>query len=111
MTPEQFWSILHAMPEPQLVFYRLYYNDQGQPVCYSMEDLPGNYIDIDAETFARAPTNVQVVNGKLKYITVRTSAKLEPAHTGTQCHPQNISVVVGANGTHWTKQTHGLESN
>ena len=111
MTPEQFWSILHAMPEPQPIFWRLYYNDQGEPVCYSMEDLPGNYIDIDAETFARTPANVQVVNGKLKYITVRTSEKLVPSHTGTQCHPRNISVVVSANGTHWSKQTHGLESN
>ena len=85
MTPEEFWDILHSMPEPQPVFYRLYYNGAGEPVCYSMEHLPGNYIDIDAETFGLAPHNVCVVNNKLKYITTRTSDKLVPGNTGTQC--------------------------
>ena len=55
MTPEEFWSILHDIPEPKPIFWRLYYNDAGEPVCYSMEDQPGNYIDIDPETFALAP--------------------------------------------------------
>ena len=111
MTPEEFWNILHSMPEPRPVFYRLYYNDAGQPVCYSMEDLPGNYIDIDAETFGLAPDNVRVVDHKLKYITIRTSNKLVPGITGTLCHPQNVAVVVEQNGTPWSKQTYGLESN
>jgi len=111
MTPEEFWGILHSMPEPLPVFWRLYYNDQGQPVCYSMEDLPGNYIDIDAETFALAPANVRVIDNKLKYITVRTSDKLVPGTAGIMCHPQNVAVIVEQNGTYWSKQTHGLESN
>ena len=111
MTPEEFWDILHAMPEPQPVFWRLYYNDAGQPVCYSMEDLPGNYIDIDAKTFALAPANVRVVDNKLKYITTRTSDKLVPGTAGTQCHSQNVAIVVEQHGTHWSKQTYGLESN
>ena len=111
MTPEEFWDILHTMPEPQPVFYRLYYNDAGQPVCYSMEDLPGNYIDIDAETFGLVPANIRVVDNKLKYITTRTSDKLVPSTSGTLCHPQNVAVIVEQNGTYWSKQTHGLESN
>ena len=111
MTSEEFWDILHAMPEPKPVFYRLYYNDAGEPVCYSMEDLPGNYIDIDAETFGLAPANVRVVNNKLKYITTRTSDKLVPGVTGTLCHPQSVAVVVTQNGIPWSKQTYGLESN
>ena len=109
MTPEEFWSILHNMPEHEPVFWRLYYNDAGQPVCYSMEDLPGKYIDIDAETFALAPANVQVVNGQLRYITTRTSNKLVPGTAGTQCHPQNVAVVVTQNGTSWSKQTYGFD--
>ena len=111
MTPEEFWDILHSMPEPQPVFWRLYYNNQGQPVCYSMEDLPGNYIDIDAETFGLAPVNVRVVDNKLKYITTRTSDKLVPGTSGTLCHPQSVAVIVEQNGTPWSKQTYGLESN
>jgi len=111
MTPEDFWNTLHNMPEPQLVFWRLYYNDSGLAVCYSMEELPGNYIDIDAETFALAPVNVRVVDRKLKYITTRTSDKLVPGTSGTLCHPQNVAVIVEQNGTPWSKQTYGLESN
>jgi hypothetical protein len=75
-----------------------------------MEDLPGNYIEIDAETFALAPANVRVVDHKLKYITVRTSEKIVPSHAGTQCHPQSVAVVVTQNGKPWSKQTYGLES-
>jgi hypothetical protein len=33
-----------------------------------MEDLPGNYIEIDAETYHRTPANARIVNGKLKEI-------------------------------------------
>lgn len=111
MTPEEFWNALHSMPEPLPVFYRLYYNDAGEPVCYSMEDQPGNYIDIDAETFGLAPVNVRVVNRMLKYITVRTSQKIVPSTSGTMCHPQSVAVVVTQNGIPWSKQTYGLESN
>jgi hypothetical protein len=111
MTPEEFWDILHSAPEPLPIFYRLYYNDAGEPICYSMEDLPGNYIDIDAETFGLTPDNVRVVNGQLKYITTRTSDKLVPGTIGTQCHLQNVAVVVTQHGIPWSKQTYGLESN
>ena len=109
MTPDEFWSILHDVPDPEPVQWRLYHNDQGQPVCYSMEHLPGNYIDVDAETYALAPFNVRVVNGTLKYITVSTVNKLVPSDSGTLCHSQNIAVVVEQHGTYWSKQTHDEE--
>ena len=109
MTPEEFWAILHAMPEPKPVSWRLYYDDQGLPVCYSMEERPGNYIEIDAELFALAPDNVRVVNGTIMYITQRSTQKLVPGNTGTQCHPRDVAVVVDNDGISWSKTTHGLE--
>jgi hypothetical protein len=111
MTPEEFWDILHAMPEPQPLAWRLYYDFEGRPITYSMEALPGNYIDIDPQTYARGPLNVRVVNGELKYITQKTSEKLVPGDAGTQCHVRDISIIVKENGTHWSKQIYGTESN
>ena len=109
MTPEEFFNILKAMPEPQPVLYRLYYDSEGRPITYSMDALPGNYIDIDAETFARGPLNVRVIDNKLKYITQKTSEKLVPGDTGTLCHDNDVSIVVKDSGTHWSKQIYGFE--
>jgi hypothetical protein len=110
MTEQEFWDILYAVPETKPVFYRLYYNEFGQPVTYSMEHLPGNYIEIDALTFARSPGNVRVHGGKLVEIVVTRSQKLVPTQTGTKCHAHDISIVVITEpGTHWSKKTY--ESN
>ena len=111
MTPEQFWSILHNMPEPKPVFYRLYYDADGMPLFYSMEDRPGTYIEIDQATFARGATNVRVRDGKLIEITWATTTKLVPGNSGSPCHPDNVAVIVAENQPHtrWSKQTY--ESN
>jgi len=111
MTPEDFWSVLHNMPEPKPVFYRLYHDDQGRPLFYSMEDEPGTYIEIDQETFARSATNVRVRDGRLIEITWAITTKLVPGNSGSPCHPDNVAVIVAEDQPHtrWSKQTY--ESN
>jgi hypothetical protein len=111
MTPEQFWSILHNMPEPLPVSYRLYHDDQGQPLFYSMETVPGTYIEIDQATFARSASNVRVRDGRLVEITWATTTKLVPGNSGSPCHPDNVAVIVAEDQPHtrWSKQTY--ESN
>jgi hypothetical protein len=111
MTPEDFWSILHSMPDPQPVFYRLYHDDQGYPLFYSMEDQPGTYIEIDQETFARNVSNVRVRDGRLVEIMWATTTKLVPGNSGSPCHPDNVAVIVAEDQPHirWSKQTY--ESN
>ena len=111
MTPEQFWSILHNMPEPLPVSYRLYHDDQGRPLFYSMETVPGTYIEIDQTTFARGATNVRVRDGKLIEITWATTTKLVPGNSGSPCHPDNVAVIVTEDQPHtkWSKKTY--ESN
>lgn len=113
MTPEEFWNILHSEPLEHPIFYRLYYNEQGQPVCYTMEDLPGNYIEIDKDMFARSPTNIQVRDGKIFEITWQTTAKLSPGNAGTPCHPNDVTVIVDHLDPHqyWSKNSHGFKSN
>jgi hypothetical protein len=107
MDAEEFWAILHAMPEPQPVFWRLYYNQLGEPITYSMEDMPGTYIDVDPETYARAPWNVRVQAGRL--IEAKPSVRrLAPGDSGTPCHPDNVAIVVAQTEPHqrWSMKTH-----
>jgi hypothetical protein len=109
MTPEEFWSILHAVPEPAEPIRRLYYGDNGEPLFYSTEDLPGNYIDIDQKTFSRASGKVRVKNDQLiSTVTHKISKKLIPAEQGVACDPRDICVVVDSEQPHikWTIKTY-----
>jgi hypothetical protein len=109
MTPEEFWAILHNAPEPEPVFYRLYHDKFGVPLFYSMEDLPGTYIELDQAQYAQASSNVRVRNGRLVELTWQTAHKLTPSESGTICHPQDVSIVTADQGQHWKKKTY--ESN
>ena len=94
--------------EPNPVFFRLYYDEQGSPVVYSMEDLPGMYIEVDQATYAKNSYQVRVINGKLIHIE-RTQAhsKLQPSNVGTSCHPQDVTVVVCTDpNIKWKKVTY-----
>lgn len=109
-TTDNFWAAWAAWDraEPSPPVWRLYYNELGNPICYSMEELPHNYIDIDAEMFALQPHNVRVVDGKIKYITTVQSQKLTPGPTGTPCSPVDVCVIVSDSdlNTKWNKRTY-----
>ena len=107
MNSEEFWAILHAMPEPQPVSWRLYYDEAGKPITYSMEDLPGTYIDVDPATYAQASFNVRVRAGQLIELK-STHSRLVPSDTGTPCHPDNVAIVVPETQTHqrWSMKTY-----
>ena len=107
MTPEEFWTILHAIPEPRPVSWRLYYNEAGEPIIYSMEQLPGTYIEVDAETYALASFNVRVQEGRLIKLQ-QAVRRLAPGNIGTPCHPDNVAIVVDETEPHqrWSMKTH-----
>lgn len=102
----QAWSEFQ-WPDPVTPSYRLYYNDDGTPKCYSMEIMSDKYIEVDPETFAQRPWNVRVVDGKLILIQPPVQVqKLQPSSLGIACHPQDICVVVLDDQPHtrWNKQ-------
>ena len=100
-TTENFLKVMAEFEWPDAVVpsYRLYYNEDGNPKCYSMEDLTGKYIEVDAETFAQRPWNVRVVDGKLHVIEPPVVVqKLSPNNKlGISCHPTDVCVVVPNN--------------
>ena len=107
LTEQEFWDILAAMPMPKEIFYRLYYDDQGLPLFYSAEDLPGNYITIDQETFNRSASNVRVVKGQLVKNSHSHTTKLVPHHQGTRCAVSDVTIVVNSDpAQYWTKKTY-----
>jgi hypothetical protein len=113
-TTENFWKVWSEFqwPDPVAPSYRLYYNQDGTPKCYSMESLPDKYVEVDAETFALRPWNVRVIEGKLILVEPPvTVQKLTPSlETGTLCHPQDVCVVVSSTKSHikWNKQTNEI---
>ena len=112
-TTENFWlALTEPVPEPAPIFFRLYYNERGEPVSYSMDDRPGNYIEIDAETYQLSRFNVRVVDGKLVPVVYkRPVSKLKPSTAGTSCSIENVSVVVAENQPHIKWSLKSNESN
>ena len=109
MTPEEFWAILYDVPAEIQPLRRLYYNDSGEPLFYATEDLPGNYIDVDPEIFARANSKVRVCNGQIvSTATHRVTRKLVPAEHGVACDSRDVCVVVDPEQAHinWNIKTY-----
>jgi hypothetical protein len=100
MTEQEFWAALAPVADPKPLSFRLYYNEQGLPLFYSMQEESGNYIEIDRETYNNPPTHVRVVNGKLKELSLNYVTKLVPSNTGTPCAVNNVCVVVDPGITH-----------
>jgi hypothetical protein len=111
-TTENFLRVMAEFkwPEPKSVTYRLYYHDDGSPKCYTMDDLPGKYIEVDRETYINHTWNVRVEDGKLRIVPVtKTVNKLGPSlEDGIACHPGDICVVIDLNQHHikWSMTTY-----
>ena len=114
-TTDNFWRAIRDFrwPEIQPVSYRLYHDDQGRPLFYTMEHLPGTYIEVDQATYISSPFNVRVRDGKLNILAKKTLiAKLRPdPAAGTCCHVADICIVVDADSPHqyWSKQTNEID--
>lgn len=94
VTEQEFWSILRSVPEPVKPFYRLYYDEHGHALFYSMEAVAGNYIEITPEQFAKNDMLVRVVDKKIVPMRFGSRGRLVQSDHGTPCHPNNVAIVV-----------------
>jgi hypothetical protein len=107
MTEQEFWDILFDEPESKPVFFRLYHDSKGVPLFYSMEDLPGTYIEIDADSYSRSSMKVRVRDGKIVQISCSPTNKLVPGTAGVNCHIKDVAVISNNyDAVKWTKRTY-----
>lgn len=73
---------------------RLYYDDTGKVLCYTYEDIPGDYIVIDPMTFAECRFDIKVINGKIiKSMDGTVVTKLVPSIAGIKCAAEDVNIV------------------
>lgn len=102
MTEEEFWAVLQSQdsaPAPVLE-YRLYHDENGFPLFFSMEQLPGNYIVVDQKTYLSGPKHIRVIDGKIVVYQTSSTKKIVPADYGQPCDPTNVCVVVNKDQPH-----------
>jgi hypothetical protein len=96
----------HKIDKPE---FRLYYDDKGSVTGYTCEKLEGNYIVIDAITFAEARPDIKVVDGKI----IRNNygsvvSKLCKATEGVLCEAEDVSIITETVGQYWKLKTVSL---
>lgn len=87
--------------EPIIPEFRLYYDENGSVICYTCDDLPGNYLTVDSTTFIEARYDVKVIDGELvrNYHQLYVS-KLVPTteqENSTKCSKTDISIIADEN--------------
>lgn len=89
--------------------FRLYYDDRGYVVCYTCEKPEGDYIVIDAQTFAEARPDVRVVEGRLiRPHSGAVISRLYPATSGMLCESEDVSIITENEGQYWKIKTYEL---
>lgn len=88
-----FWHN-YQWPQEPVLYFRLYHDEQGKPICYSRSEQPGSYVDITPEEFAVGRMDVKVRDGRLVYPQGPRVPFLRPGAQGTACHSQDVTVVV-----------------
>jgi hypothetical protein len=101
-TEEEYMIIWEQAPLVPPVF-KLYYDDKGHVITYTCEESDGNYLVIDAQTYAECRHDVRVVDGKIVLQAASTISRLYLSDTGTLCEKEDISVVSSdeATGNYW----------
>lgn len=90
------YILVWEAPKIEKPEFRLYYDDKGKVITYTCEKPEGNYIVIDAQTYAEARPDIRVLDGKLVKINSNSVvSKLIPNNKeGVNCAKEDVSIIV-----------------
>jgi hypothetical protein len=89
--------------------FRLYYDEKGNVLTYTCEKIDGNYIIVDALTFAESRPDLKVVDGKLiKNHSGSVVSRLYKDTAGILCEVEDVSIITETVGQYWKLKTHEL---
>jgi hypothetical protein len=105
--------MIWEQPPLPSVEYRLYYDENGDVLFYTCEKPEGNYISIDAKTYAEGRPDVMVVNGKIiRKVPTAVITKLVPSENGFIVMRSDMSILTDVpdeDTTTWSVSTHELK--
>jgi hypothetical protein len=99
MNPEdnqQEYIVIWEQPKMEPPEFRLYYDENGAVICYTGDKSTiGNYIVIDAQTFAAARPDLRVIDGRISTASPKSVVyKLMPnLDEGVECIAEDISII------------------
>lgn len=88
---EFFYVEIETPPPPE---FRLYYDEQGSVVCYTCENLEGNYIVIDKDVYLECRPDLKIVDGKIATKSTNVVTKLIKSNKGVRTASEDINIVV-----------------
>lgn len=96
-----------ANNQPAELEFRLYYDAEGNPITYASEELPGDYLVVDKETYAQGRYDIRIIDGEI--VPLRDFVyynKMIPSVSGTACHLDNALLIEAASTAFWSKKTY-----
>jgi len=101
-----FFDALKLVKEvkPVKIEYRLYYDGEGLPLFYTMQEEKGDYITVTKEEFAECRYDVIIVDGKLTKVNGLSIGKLVPSANGFGTLKNDVSIV--SNEQKWRLKTY-----
>lgn len=87
--------------------FRLYYDAEGNPIAYSSEDLPGNYLVVTQELYAEGRYDIKIIDGEIIPLSGFTYYnKIVPSDSGIACRADNALIVDPESDCTWGIKTY-----
>jgi hypothetical protein len=113
---QQDYVIIWEQPKLEPPEFRLYYDDKGAVICYTGDkSMTGNYIVIDAQTFAAGRPDIKIIDGRISTASPKAVVyKLMPNRDeGVECIADDISIITDSSydgkTTKWKLKIYELE--